>query len=45
MRAQISEAVLKVAVDFKVIETNNGRLLKIFFQHIFSSTHFAVLVL
>lgn len=29
MQAQISEAVLKVAVHFKVIETNNGRLLKI----------------
>ena len=26
MQAQISEAVLKVAVHFKVIETNNGRL-------------------
>lgn len=45
MQAQISEAVLKVAVHFKVIKTNNGRLLKIFIQHIFLSTHFAVVVL
>ena len=39
MQAQISEAVLKVAVHFKVIETNNGRNMETVKQHLGSSNN------